>query len=836
MRFLFPSLLVLALVPAVPPVEAQSPPPISDLAFLPGNSAVGNAPEEQNRPAIAAGGPGYLVVWQDKRTVLSGFTNMPSNPLGGNGWDILGARLDGDGNLLDASPILITQEGHNQEDPRVAWNGENWLVVWMRERDEWYFDRDLVGVRVSPAGTVLDPAPIPIRLDAAANWSASAPAVASDGTNWLVVWEDLVDVGDLPYPTLAATRLSPLGIPLDTPPVILQQHDVSAFGPRAPRAVFAGDEYLVAWTEAASDEVRFRRFTASLQPIDAQPIHVAYAVGALRLATDGAVFLLVTPARRAYRISHAGQVLDPGGISVDAGRDWQPTGPDVAWNGSDWIVVFSSVPEGDPFPGDPDLFLARIDGDGNVVDPPAPRLGSDAADDYRPAIASAGGGRVEIAWAPRPSDPGVAEDVRAANLGEIGLPALEAEASLGLTRQAFADFATAGDQHVAVYLSQGDGASRVLAQRLAADGAPLDAEPVELARYPERVRVAPHIAFDGARYLVVWAQAQTVWGRRLAVDGTPIDAAPVALLDDAAIESAVGGSNGNFLVAYTHVFSGDQQVVRVLRFAGSNLAPLDAASTLDYDFSSRPGIVTIGGRWLVAWQWQPSHDLFIPSVHAAFVEEGGAAGAMFPVSQSGYGADPGLAVAADRALVVWYDDANYNEAAIEGRLVAADGTFVGTEFEIADPPNNQFYPAAGWDGSNFLAAWVDYRSLPGIEQLRGDVWAMRIGPDGTLLDPPGGFQLTSGPLPEDLPAVAGMDGKLVVAFSKLHGAAGPEVQRLGYRVVGVAGSGLFADGFESGDTGNWSQTVPLTASGWAPDRPAPGRRAEPSNLVARGAR
>jgi hypothetical protein len=294
----------------------------------------------------------------------------------------------------------------------------------------------------------------------------------------------------------------------------------------------------------------------------------------------------------------------------------------------------------------------------------------------------------------------------------------------------------------------------------------------------------------------------------VAVDGTPLDPAPVALVADAATESAVGGSAGNFLVGYSHPFSGDQQVVKVLRFRGSDLVALDTAWMLDFDYSSRPRIETLAGRWLVVWQWQSSHDQPFPSVHAAFVEAGGAVGAMFPVSQAGYGGDPDLAVSADRALVVWYDDVNYNEASIEGRLVAATGTLVGPEFVVADPANNQFYPAAAWDGTDFLTAWVDYRSLPGIEQLRGDVWAMRIGPDGALLDPPGGFQLTSGALPEDLPAAAGLDGMIIVAFSKLHGVANPEVQRLGYRVVGVAGSALFADGFESGDTSNWSQTLP----------------------------
>jgi hypothetical protein len=632
--------------------------------------------------------------------------------------------------------------------------------------------------------------------------------VASDGANWLVVWEDLVDIGGIPYPVLAATRLSPSGILLDTPPAILQQYQYPAFGPRTPRAAFAGDEYLVAWTEAAPAEVRFRRYSASLQAIDVQPIHVSDDDGALRLATDGTDFLIVTPMRLAYRISHAGQVLDPAGIPVGAGSGWQPTGPDVAWNGLDWILVFASSPDGPPFPSDPEIYLARIDGAGTVLDPPAPLLGSDAEDDYRPAIASAGGGRVEIAWAPVASDLTSTENLRAANVGDFALPALEIEASLGLARQAFADFATAGNLHLAVYLSQGDGASRVLAQRVSADGTPLDAEPVELARYAERVQVAPHAAFDGTRFLVVWAHGETVWGRRVGLDGTTLDSVPVALLADAATGSAVGGSGGNFLVAYSHVFSGDQQVVKAMRFRGSDLASLDAASTLDFDYSSRPRIESIGGRWLVVWQWQASHDMPYPSVHAAFVEADGSPNAMFLVSQSGYGGDPDVAVSADRALVVWYDDLNYNQASIEGRLLDATGAFVGPEFVVADPGQNQFFPTVAWDGVRFLVAWVDYRSLPGIEQLRGDVWAMRVDADGTLLDAPGGFQLSFGSLPEDLPAAAGADGQVVVAWSALHGVAVPEVQRLGRRVVGDLPTVLLRDGFESGDTSVWSQTIP----------------------------
>ena len=102
---------------------------------------------------------------------------------------------------------------------------------------------------------------------------------------------------------------------------------------------------------------------------------------------------------------------------------------------------------------------------------------------------------------------------------------------------------------------------------------------------------------------------------------------------------------------------------------------------------------------------------------------------------------------------------------------------------------------------------MDYRGLGVVEQLRGDIYAARLDVDGGVLDPDG-FQITSGPLPEDLPDLAAANGVAVLGFSQLHGENSPEIQRIGYRTITEAPDAIFTDGFESGDTSAWSTTVP----------------------------
>jgi len=122
-------------------------------------------------PSVAFDGTNYLVVFRGSYGVSYR--------------DIYGTRVTQAGTVLDPAGFVISTAEEEQGYPSVAFDGTNYLVVWQDGRSG--SDSDIYGARVAPSGNVLDPDGIPIST---ASNDQSYPAVAFDGTNYLVVWQD----------------------------------------------------------------------------------------------------------------------------------------------------------------------------------------------------------------------------------------------------------------------------------------------------------------------------------------------------------------------------------------------------------------------------------------------------------------------------------------------------------------------------------------------------------------------------------------------------------------------------------------------------------------------
>jgi hypothetical protein len=129
---------------------------------------------EQLSPTVAAAGTPaagstFYVTWADNRN--------------GN-YDIYGARVDSNGTIVDPSGKRVTQSTNDEYVPDVAWNGTSFQVVYQYQFSA--TDPDILGQQVdSSADPILGP-----QLISTTGASETDPAVASDGTKWLVVWAD----------------------------------------------------------------------------------------------------------------------------------------------------------------------------------------------------------------------------------------------------------------------------------------------------------------------------------------------------------------------------------------------------------------------------------------------------------------------------------------------------------------------------------------------------------------------------------------------------------------------------------------------------------------------
>jgi hypothetical protein len=130
-------------------------------------------------PSVAYGDSVYMVVWQEGWNGKNGKAR------------IFAARVNTNGQLLDSAGIEIAPCSTGvQEQPRIAFSQGTFLIVWQDMRNG--NDFDVLGARISPAGTVLDSVPIPFAVAAR---SQVLPDLSESKTGFIVVWQGFQSTG-----------------------------------------------------------------------------------------------------------------------------------------------------------------------------------------------------------------------------------------------------------------------------------------------------------------------------------------------------------------------------------------------------------------------------------------------------------------------------------------------------------------------------------------------------------------------------------------------------------------------------------------------------------------
>ncbi|MCK4352616.1 T9SS type A sorting domain-containing protein [candidate division WOR-3 bacterium] len=193
-------------------------------ALLDTNFAISIAPEEQRGPSIASDGTNYLVVWSDGRNWDTNYN------------DIYAQLIFQNGTLIDTN-FAVSSSPNIQSDPVIAWNGVNYLVVWLE------YGVDIYGQFISSEGNLID-----------SNFIISArpndqryPSIACDSVNHLVIWQEGHTWDSL---DIYGQFVSQNGSLVDTIFAI----STAPYGQHMPAVDCSGEDYLVVWQDGRDED------------------------------------------------------------------------------------------------------------------------------------------------------------------------------------------------------------------------------------------------------------------------------------------------------------------------------------------------------------------------------------------------------------------------------------------------------------------------------------------------------------------------------------------------------------------------------------------------------
>jgi hypothetical protein len=624
---------------------------------------ISQAAGDQVAPAMSFGGANFLVVWQDSRS--------------GNDCEIYGARVTPEGTVLDTGGIAISRSAGGKGGLAVGSDGANFLIVWHDRRNG--SDCDIYGARVTPQGTVLDTEGIIIARAAS---EQSFPALAFDGTNFLVTWGDSRSGRWDVY----GARVTPQGTVLDTTDFVISQ---SAGDHRYPSICFDGTNFLVAWS---SGPVYYRdiygaRVTPDGTVLDPSGITISRAADDQADAWvdfDGTNFLVTwgdcrSVRERIYgaRVTSAGVVLDPYGFLISSVGDCQQ-GSALASDGVNSLVVWGAY---QAYGGLLDLFGVRVTPQGTLLDTAAIAISTAANCQESPALAFDGTNFL-VAW----------QDRR--------------------TRDGW----------------------DIYGARVTAQGAVLDSAGFAIST-AANWQQSPALAFDRSNFLVAWRDDRIdtsgdIYGARVTPQGMVLDTAGFVISEEANGQHwpSVGFDGANYLVVWEDHRSGSDEIY------GTRVTPSGVVlDTLGFVIAHTgsdqraPVVGFDGANYLVVWVDRGGDiNIYGARVTRAGVvlDPSGIAISLAPREQY----YPSLAFDGTNFLVTWGDARRGSWDAYGARVSTAGKVLDTAGIPIMQWPGDQYSPAVGFDGASFLVVWQDTRSDD------GDIYGTRVTPEGVVAE------------------------------------------------------------------------------------------------------
>jgi len=633
----------------------------------------------QFSPAIAWNGTNYLVVWSDNRD-------------GSNGADVYGTRVSSAAEVLDPSGIPISTNSQLEAFPGIASNGSDYLVVWSVD-SRTGSGVDIHGIRVSGSGTLLGG---DIAISTAAN-TQQFPRAASNGTNYLVVWNDSRTDPTESAIDVYGARVSSSGTVLDATGILIcNATDSQGFEALndSPQVASNGADYLVAWEDARrsfySYDVYAARVTSAGSVSDAngfllktnsfKPTVAGKQAGYLVAWSDGNS----SPSPiYGSRISNAGIVQDTNGIPINTDSASKAIG-NVACNGTNFLVTWS---------------------------------------------VSLGTGYGEYIRGARVTSGGVVSDTNGLDINLTGnsynAPAVASNGS---------DYLVAWQDGMSEYA---DPSNDINGSRVTSGGQVLDKFPISTGVPNGDGQITPAVACAGSEFLVVWDDFRNgvdhdIYGARINSSGGVLDPCGIAICTTNHDQQhpAVASDGGNYLVVWDDKRSGSYDLYGARINNGVVADANGFAISATTNSETLPAVANMGTNYLVVWQNISTANS--ANIYGARVTTGGQVSDPngIPISTA-VSNQINVAVTANGSnyLVVWQDYRNGSAPDIYGTLVSSTGSVTSSNgVAISTATGNQANPGVASNGTNFLVVWGDTRNT-GV-----DVYGSRVTSGGIVSD------------------------------------------------------------------------------------------------------
>ena len=260
----------------------------------------------------------------------------------------------------DPAGFAISTADRDQLAPAVAWNGSSYLVVWEDVRNG---GKDIFGALFGGSG-------VPFGDGTAISTVSGdqvAPTVAAHGSDFVVAWQDTRNGGNDIY----GNRVPGAGGIVDAPGVPISTEPGDQL---SPNVASNGTTALIAWQDLrdGEDDIYGARATTPGGTLEVQetlgiPISTAPNPQRAPAVAFNNSFLVVwqdeqsgTPEIRARRVSSDGSFPDPDPDFVVGGPPAATAPAVVRGPGGNWGVVYERVAPEAPYNGQTHIFVRTV--------------------------------------------------------------------------------------------------------------------------------------------------------------------------------------------------------------------------------------------------------------------------------------------------------------------------------------------------------------------------------------------------------------------------------------------------------------------------------------------